>query len=109
MDVAPDDSRERFSRWAERYDASVRECERRGEFPFAGYSRVLSRVTDLACAAQSTSVLELGCGTGNLSRDLAARGASVVGADWADALTCATANRGSVRGASDADSPPPVL
>jgi putative AdoMet-dependent methyltransferase len=81
-----DSSRELFARWAVRYDASVRECDSRGEFPFAGYARVLSRVAELTALAVRTTVLELGAGTGNLTRELAASGASVVGVDQSEPM-----------------------
>lgn len=68
-----------FDRWAPDYDSSVLDD---GAFPFDGYERVLDRVFELAAITPGAAVLELGVGTGNLSRKMIEAGADLWGADF---------------------------
>ncbi|MEZ4518813.1 MAG: class I SAM-dependent methyltransferase [Chloroflexota bacterium] len=70
-----------FDRWAPSYDASVSED---GAFPFDGYDRVLTRIIELTAVQPGTSILELGVGTGNLTRSLADLGAVMWGLDFSE-------------------------
>lgn len=68
-----------FDRWAADYDAEVG----RGQgFPFEGYERVLQRVFERALAKPHLTVLELGCGTGNLTARFVQAGCRVWGSDF---------------------------
>jgi putative AdoMet-dependent methyltransferase len=55
-----------FDGWAESYDREVGESG--PGFPFGGYVRLLQTIVDLSAASAGMSVLDLGAGTGNLSR-----------------------------------------
>lgn len=68
-----------FDQWAPEYDDAVRE---ESSFPFAGYSRVLSRVVALAAPEPGMALLELGPGTGNLTVRLVETGAAVWAVDF---------------------------
>jgi putative AdoMet-dependent methyltransferase len=70
---------EQFDRWAADYDDAVRD---ETAYPFDGYSRVLSRVLELAAIQPGMEVLELGPGTGNLTARLLAAGAAVWAVDF---------------------------
>lgn len=63
-----------FNRWAPTYDHDVRD---ESGFPFAGYTQVLNRVISLAQIEAGMEILELGAGTGNLTRKLVDAGATV--------------------------------
>lgn len=68
-----------FDRWAADYDDAVLD---ETTYPFDGYSRVLSRVMELAALTPGMEVLELGPGTGNLTVRLLAAGAAVWAVDF---------------------------
>lgn len=68
-----------FDRWAADYDAEVG----RGQgFPFEGYDSVLQRVFERARVEPRLTVLELGCGTGNLTARFVQAGCRVWGSDF---------------------------
>jgi putative AdoMet-dependent methyltransferase len=68
-----------FDRWAADYDAEVG----RGQgFPFEGYDSVLQRVFERAQVEPRLTVLELGCGTGNLTARFVQAGCRVWGSDF---------------------------
>jgi 2-polyprenyl-3-methyl-5-hydroxy-6-metoxy-1,4-benzoquinol methylase len=62
-----------FDDWAETYDASVQEVD----FPFDGYELVLDEVARLAAVQPGMRILELGIGTGNLTKRLANSGCAI--------------------------------
>ena len=72
-----------FDRWSENYDASVYGVD---GFPFDGYESALRRVVALAAVEPSTSVLDLGIGTGNLAMHFVALGCPVWGMDFSDGM-----------------------
>ncbi len=55
-----------FDRWSENYDQNVHE----GEFPFIGYKKVLMTLCQMADVKPGQRLLDLGVGTGNLSKRL---------------------------------------
>ncbi|GAP09289.1 methylase [Bellilinea caldifistulae] len=68
-----------FDRWAENYDSEV---ERGQGLPFEGYAGVLERVFQRAGVRPGLSVLDLGCGTGNLTARFVQAGCRVWGSDF---------------------------
>lgn len=68
-----------FDDWADHYDESVRS---RDDFPFRGYDRALKRVVTDAAVTPPCRVLDLGIGTGNLSRMFLDLGCQVWGIDF---------------------------
>lgn len=72
-----------FDRWAESYDGEVS----RGQgFPFEGYAAVLERVVERAAVQPGQRVLDLGCGTGNLTAQFVRAGCRVWGSDFSAAM-----------------------
>lgn len=69
---------EDFDEWADKYDRDVL----RGGFPFDGYSQVLETTLRLAEAESGQSILDLGVGTGNLSKLFSQRGCLIYGLDY---------------------------
>ncbi len=79
---------DQFNQWAPTYDRDVRD---ESGFPFSGYTQVLERVISLARIEAGTQILELGAGTGNLTRKLVDAGAVVWALDFSsDMLAIAT-------------------
>ncbi len=71
-----------FDDWAETYDQDVTG----GSFPFTGYRQVLEMVVHLADARPGMSILDLGAGTGNLSRLFIDLGCRVTATDFSSAM-----------------------
>ncbi|MDE0583715.1 hypothetical protein ON064_11800 [Planococcus sp. A6] len=46
-----------FNEWAAEYDDTVRESERQGTYPFAGYSDVLTEIFEAVDEKQQASLL----------------------------------------------------
>lgn len=73
-----------FDQWAQTYDAELRSPTT--HFPFAGYDQVLATIFQQARAAAGMTVLDLGVGTGNLSKHFVEAGCHVVGADFSSEM-----------------------
>lgn len=73
---------EGFDQWADKYDDHVREGEREGGYPFAGYGEVHERIFRRVTAKKNASVLDLGFGTGTLTARLYDAGCRVFGQDF---------------------------
>jgi len=78
MSRAGEDRVDLFDRWATSYDASVRDAS----FPLAGYDDVLDAVVRLSGVEAGHRVLDIGVGTGNLARRVAASGCTLWGVDF---------------------------
>lgn len=76
-----------FDIWAPDYDASVRQTEDAGSYPFAGYRAVLGAIYDRVTARPGARVLDLGFGTGTLTGALYRAGCEVFGQDFSPRMT----------------------
>jgi len=79
MDFPP----EIFDQWAGAYDQEVTKEE---GYPFLGYQKLLSGIIEECNPQSGQSVLDLGCGTGNLSNLFFERGCKVWGIDFSPAM-----------------------
>lgn len=64
-----ENERKMFEDWADAFDQDVAETDRRGEFPFAGYGKVLDFIASeiVSCPRPGkVRMLDLGIGTGSL-------------------------------------------
>ena len=75
-----------FDLWAEGYDKSVGLSEERDEYPFAGYRRVLGSIYRRAMEMGGPRVLDIGFGTGVLTRRLYEAGCDVWGQDFSEKM-----------------------
>lgn len=80
--------REGFDEWAHTYDRDVQTLT--DSFPFAGYSEALTAVWQQAEAAPGMSVLDLGVGTGNLSKLFLESGCRIWGVDFSSEMLVKT-------------------
>ena len=71
-----------FDQWADKYDDHVRQYEREGGYPFAGYGEVHERIFRRVAAKKNAAVLDLGFGTGTLTARLYGAGCRVFGQDF---------------------------
>ena len=75
MEFNPD----QFDPWAENYDDDV---EAESGFPFSGYARLLNSIVTSGGPNPGETVLDLGCGTGNLGAAFLPFGCQVWGTDF---------------------------
>lgn len=71
-----------FNDWAPTYDADVAWAEQNNLYPFAGYTRLLQMVTARTLAHPGNSVLDLGCGTAQLTWRLYEMGKHITAIDF---------------------------
>jgi putative AdoMet-dependent methyltransferase len=69
-----------FDKWALIYDESI--SQSLNEFPFIGYYEVLSEVRAIVAPQEGLKVIDVGIGTGLLSRKLAEDGCRIYGVDF---------------------------
>lgn len=73
-----------FDNWAGKYDDSIKN---RNGYPFSGYYEVLSYVQNLIdIRSNETKILDIGVGTGELSKILYDNGALIYGFDFSDKM-----------------------
>lgn len=72
-----------FDQWSDSYDDDTAQD---GCFPFDGYERVLTGVISAAALEPGQTILELGIGTGNLTRRLVDLGFRVWGLDFSSSM-----------------------
>lgn len=71
-----------FDLWSKDYDKTVELCEDSREYPFAGYREVLNTVCKYVKEGNGRRVLDIGFGTGILTKRLYDEGAEIYGIDF---------------------------
>ncbi|MBD5081959.1 MAG: class I SAM-dependent methyltransferase [Ruminococcaceae bacterium] len=71
-----------FDLWSRDYDKTVQLSEESDEYPFAGYKDVLNTVYGEIRLGQGKTVLDIGFGTGILSKRLYDEGVKIFGVDF---------------------------
>ena len=75
-----------FDLWADGYDKSVGLSEEKNTYPFAGYKRVLEVIYETIMEKTNPVVLDIGFGTGVLTRKLYENGCIVYGQDFSSRM-----------------------
>jgi putative AdoMet-dependent methyltransferase len=75
-----------FDLWADGYDKSVNLSEEDNEYPFAGYKKVLNYIYGQVKKCNNASVLDIGFGTGILTKKLYDDGYSISGIDFSEKM-----------------------
>lgn len=75
-----------FELWAEGYDRDVGVTDDMNAYPFAGYKQALGEVFRAVMERPGSAVLDLGFGTGVLSKRLYDNGFSVYGQDFSERM-----------------------
>ena len=75
-----------FDLWANGYDQSVGLSEEKNTYPFAGYRSVLGIIYKTIMEKPNSSVLDIGFGTGTLTRKLYEHGCTVYGQDFSSGM-----------------------
>lgn len=71
-----------FDLWSRDYDKTVELCEESSRYPFAGYKEVLNTVYKEIMENGGKKVLDIGFGTGVLSKKLYDQGTDIYGIDF---------------------------
>ena len=75
-----------FDLWADRYDKSVGLSEEENTYPFAGYKKVLWIIYKTIMEKPNSVILDVGFGTGTLTRKLYENGCVVYGQDFSERM-----------------------
>ena len=75
-----------FNLWANDYDKTVQLSEEDNEYPFAGYKTVLNTIYSRIKAGGGKCVLDIGFGTGILSKRLYDEGIQIYGIDFSQEM-----------------------
>ena len=75
-----------FDLWANNYDISVGLSDDDGSYPFAGYKQVLNIIFNYILESSTQTVLDIGFGTGTLTKKLYDRGYKIYGQDFSDKM-----------------------
>lgn len=71
-----------FDMWADEYDIDVEILNNENSYPFAGYKSVLSRILAIVSEKNKPTVLDIGFGTGVLTKKLYENGCTIYGQDF---------------------------
>lgn len=74
--------RKGFDLWADGYDRSVGLSEEENAYPFAGYKTVLGMIYETILKKENPVVLDIGFGTGTLTKKLYEHGCHIYGQDF---------------------------
>lgn len=85
--------RKGFDDWAESYDVSVRDSDKREEFPFICYCEVMEQLREKMALWQPSLVLDVGIGTGEVEKNLPESVRQVTGMDFSQKMLDITAER----------------
>ena len=75
-----------FDLWADEYDKSVGLSEEENTYPFAGYKRILGTIYKIIMEKPDPTVLDIGFGTGTLTRKLYENGCTIYGQDFSSKM-----------------------
>lgn len=75
-----------FDLWADGYDKSVELSEENDEYPFAGYKDVLNTIYNIARKREGAKILDIGFGTGILTKKLYDDGCEIYGIDFSQKM-----------------------
>lgn len=71
-----------FDLWSDGYDKSVQLSEEYNEYPFAGYKSVLNTIYNIVRSKECGKILDIGFGTGILTKKLYDDGYEIYGIDF---------------------------
>lgn len=75
-----------FDLWADGYDKDVQLSEDNNEYPFAGYRDVLNTIYKLVHRKEKARILDIGFGTGVLTKKLYDDGYEIYGVDFSERM-----------------------
>lgn len=76
------DKKKLFNEWAATYNQDVKKTYVNNDYPFCGYKETLKLITDYVHENKLNTVVEMGIGTGVLSKQLYDKGHFIIGVDF---------------------------
>ncbi len=76
------DNKKLFNEWASTYNKDVKKTYLNNDYPFCGYLETLNLITDYVHEHNHHTVVEMGIGTGALSKKLYDKGHFIIGVDF---------------------------
>lgn len=77
-----DKSKTLFDNWATSYEHDVSQSNEQGEYPFAGYKTTTSLIVDFISTNNLNTVVDMGIGTGYISKQLYDKDHFIIGVDF---------------------------
>ena len=75
-----------FDLWADGYDKTVGLSDEENSYPFAGYKEILARIYETILKKGKSTVLDIGFGTGTLTKRLYEQGCEIWGQDFSSRM-----------------------
>lgn len=75
-----------FDKWAETFNKDVQISDIKGEYPFCGYKETIHLIVDYIHDNKLITVVEMGVGTGVLSKQLYDKGHFIIGVDFSERM-----------------------
>lgn len=75
-----------FDLWADGYDKAVGLSDEENSYPFAGYKEILARIYETILKKGKSTVLDIGFGTGTLTKRLYEQGCEIWGQDFSSRM-----------------------
>lgn len=75
-----------FDLWADGYDKSVGLSDEDGTYPFAGYKQILNEIYNRVLTGKAKDILDIGFGTGVLTKKLYDYGCNIWGQDFSERM-----------------------
>ena len=75
-----------FDNWALQYERDVFASDMKNQFPFIGYKNVIKSIVDNATATEGDLILDLGVGTGIISKFFYDKKCQIFGLDFSDQM-----------------------
>ncbi|MCP3027201.1 class I SAM-dependent methyltransferase [Halobacillus sp. A5] len=75
-----------FDSWAGEYDKTVREIDKKNQYPFAGYQKIVTAIYKRAVHPPQSRILDIGFGTGLLAGRLYEEGHDLTGVDFSNEM-----------------------
>lgn len=75
-----------FNLWADGYDKSVGLSEEENVYPFVGYKKILGIIYGIIMKNPNSTVLDIGFGTGTLTKKLYENGCTIYGQDFSSRM-----------------------
>lgn len=75
-----------FNTWANTYNKDVQATQEKGEYPFCGYKETLDLIVNYVEEHCLETIVEMGVGTGVLSKQLYDKGHFIIGVDFSEKM-----------------------
>ncbi|MFK5883671.1 MAG: class I SAM-dependent methyltransferase [Candidatus Izemoplasma sp.] len=80
------DKKELFNEWSSTYNDSVKKSDKENTYPFAGYSLIKAKIFAMVMNKDKPKILEMGIGTGEITRKLYDEGLNITGVDLSEKM-----------------------